>query len=253
MLVDAGGGPGLTEEFQRVGLDLGENVVSPYLWSRQIKTLDMVVATHGDRDHIGGLRSVLKNFPVGELWVGPKGKNTNLGEVLQSRVGGNVPLRYQLGGNKMEIDGVETQVLWPSPDYVPTKNENNNSIVLRLGYGRRHVLLTGDAQATVERRLMRAGASLQSDVLKVSHHGSNNSTTSPFLEDVAPTFGVISVGPNRQYNHPREETLERLRLAGARIFRTDHDGATTVLTDGNRIEITTHRTSLRSWPPFPVF
>jgi competence protein ComEC len=105
-------------------------------------------------------------------------------------------------------------------------------------------------EATVERQMMKADVSLQSDVFKISHHGSNTSTTSAFLEGVAAGFGVISVGPYARYGHPRRETLERLRLAGVRTYRTDHDGATTVVTDGNRIEITAYREALRPWPPF---
>jgi competence protein ComEC len=146
---------------------------------------------------------------------------------------------------------VETQVLWPAADREPTKNANNDSVVLRLGYGRRHVLLPGDAETTVERRLLKAGVALQSDVLKVPHHGSNDATSLPFLEAVAPSFGILSVGPYNAYGHPRPETLANLRQAGARITRTDRDGATSVRTDGNRIEVGTFRETLRDWPPFP--
>lgn len=249
MLVDAGGGPGMTEAFQRVGLDLGENVVSPYLWSRHIKTLDIVVATHADQDHIGGMRSLLSNFRVGELWVGPGDESKRLANEVQALSGRNVPVRYPSGGDSLEIDRVETGVLWPPPGWAPRRNENNNSVILRLGYGRRYILLPGDVEATVERQLMKADVPLQSDVFKVSHHGSNTSTTSAFLEGVAAGFGIISVGPNARYGHPRRETLERLRLAEVRTYRTDQDGATTVVTDGNRIEITTYREALRSWPP----
>jgi competence protein ComEC len=250
MLVDAGGGPGMTEAFQRAGLDLGENVVSPYLWSRHIKTLDIVVATHADQDHIGGMRSLLSNFRVGELWVGPGDESKKLARTLQALSGKSIPVRYPSGGDSREIDRVETAVLWPPPDWSPRRKENNNSLILRLGYGRRHILLPGDVEATIERQLRKADAPLRSDVLKVSHHGSNTSTTSGFLEGVAAGFGLISVGPYARYGHPRRETLERLRLAGVRIYRTDHDGATTFLTDGNRIEVTTHRARLRPWPPF---
>ena len=250
MLVDSGEGPAETEPFRRVGLDLGESVVSAYLWSRRIQTLDVVVATHAHWDHIGGLRSVIANFRVGEFWLGPRGENENQAALLQTVAAGNVPIRQQAAGNRLNLEGVEFEVLWPPPDWVPTQNENNDSLVLRLGYGRRRVLLPGDAEGAVERRLIREGIPLRSDILKVSHHGSNDSTSSLLLESVAPSFGVISVGPHRQYGHPREEALERLRLAGVRIYRTDRDGATTLLTDGNRIEITTHRETLRRWPPF---
>ena len=250
MLVDAGEGPSVNESMQPVGLDLGESVVSAYLWSRQIQSLDIVVATHAHWDHIGGMHSVLRNFRVGEVWLGPGGENRIRSEFEQFVSGGSIPLRHLAAGTTVSLGEAEAAVLWPAPDWVPTRNENNDSLVLRLGFGRRHIVLPGDAEATVERRLLRDGIPLRSDFLKVPHHGSNDSASSLFLETLAPGFAVISVGAYGQYGHPRPETLERLRLAGVRTYRTDQDGATTFLTDGNRIEVRTHRSSIRRWPPF---
>jgi competence protein ComEC len=250
MLVDAGEGPSLNESLQPVGQDLGESVVSAYLWSRRIQSLDIVVATHAHWDHIGGMRSVLRNFRVGEVWLGPGGDNRLRAEFQQSISEQAIPIRRLAGGTTMNLGAVEAEVLWPAADWVPTRNANNDSLVLRLGFGRRHIVLPGDAEGTVERRLLRAGVPLRGEVLKVPHHGSNDSTGSLFLETLAPGFAVISVGPNRQYGHPRPETLDRLRQAGVRTYRTDRDGATTFLTDGNRIEVRMHRNSIRPWPPF---
>jgi competence protein ComEC len=250
MLVDAGEGPSVNEFLQPVGLDVGESVVSSYLWSRRIRSLDVVVATHAHWDHIGGMRSVLRNFPVDEVWLGPGGDNRLSAELQQFVAGQAIPIRRLAGGDTVELGAVQAQVLWPAADWVPTRNENNDSLVLRLGFGRRHLVLPGDAEEAVERRLLRAGIPLRGDVLKVPHHGSNDSASSLFLETLSPGFAVISVGANRQYGHPRPETLERLRLAGVRTYRTDQDGATTFLTDGNRIEVGTHRNSLRPWPSF---
>ena len=250
MLVDAGEGPSVNESMQPVGLDLGESVVSAYLWSRRIQSLDIVVATHAHWDHIGGMRSVLRNFRVGEVWLGPGGDNPLRAEFQQLLSERGIPVRRLAGGTTVNLGAVQAEVLWPAADWVPTRNENNDSLVLRLGFGRRHIVLPGDAEGTVERRLLRTGIPLHGDVLKVPHHGSNDSTSSLFLESLAPGFAVISVGANRQYGHPRPETLERLRLAGVRTYRTDQDGATTFLTDGNRIEVRMHRNSLRPWPPF---
>ena len=250
MLVDAGEGPSLNSSQQRVGLDLGESVVSAYLWSRRIQVLDVVVATHAHWDHIGGLRSVLGNFRVGEVWLGPGAATRSREDFQQFASARSIPIRRLAAGSAMNIGAVAAEVFWPPADWVPTRNENNDSLVLRLGYGRRHVLLPGDAEATVERRLLRDRISLRSDVVKVSHHGSSDSTSALFLKTLAPGFAVISVGAYGQYGHPRPETLERLRLAGVQTYRTDRDGATTFLTDGNRIEVTTHRETLRPWPPF---
>ena len=250
MLVDAGEGPSANESLQPVGLDLGESVVSAYLWSRRIQSLDIVVATHAHWDHIGGMHSVLRNFQVGEIWLGPGGGSRIRTEFQQLVSARSIPIRHLAAGTTVNLGAAEAEVLWPAGNWVPTRNENNDSLVLRLGFGRRHIVLPGDAEATVERRLLRAGIPLSGDVLKVPHHGSNDSTSSLFLETLAPGFAVISVGANRQYGHPRPETRERLRLAGVRTYRTDQDGATTFLTDGNRIEVITHQNSIRPWPPF---
>ena len=249
MLVDAGEGPSVNESMQPVGLDLGESVVSAYLWSRRIQSLDIVVATHAHWDHIGGMHSVLRNFRVGEIWLGPGGGSPIRTEFEEFASARSIPIRRLAAGATVNVGAAQAEVLWPGADWVPTRNENNDSLVLRLGFGRRHMVLPGDAEATVERRLVRAGIPLRSDVLKVPHHGSNDSTSALFLETLAPGFAVISVGANRQYGHPRPETRERLRLAGVRTYRTDQDGATTFLTDGNRIEVTTHQNSIRPWPP----
>ena len=250
MLVDAGEGPSLDEAMQPVGLDLGESVVSAYLWSRQIQKLDFVVATHSHWDHVGGIESVLRNFRVGEVWLGPGGESPIRAGLEQAVSGRAIPIRNMVAGNSLSIGGVQNEVIWPAEDWRPTRNENNDSLVLRLGFGRRHLLLPGDAETTVERRLLQGAAPLRGDILKVPHHGSNDSASAAFLQALSPGFASISVGAYGQYGHPRPETLERLRAAGIRTYRTDRDGATTFLTDGNRIEVRTYRESLRPWPVF---
>lgn len=250
MLIDAGEGPGVDESQRPVGLDLGESVVSPYLWSRRIQSLDVVAVSHAHSDHMGGMRSVLRNFRTGEVWLGPSGQNHLRTEFQEFASAQSIPVRYLAAGTTVNLGAVKAAILWPAANWVPTQNENNDSLVLRLGFGRRHLVLPGDAEATVERRLLRAGVSLRGDILKVPHHGSNDATSTLFLESLQPAFAVISVGAYGQYGHPRPETLERLRQAGVRTYRTDRDGATTFLTDGNRIEVMTHRNSIRPWPPF---
>jgi competence protein ComEC len=250
MLVDAGEGPSLNDAMQRVGLDLGESVVSAYLWSRRIQAIDVVIATHAHWDHVGGLHSVFGNFRIGELWLGPGAGGRVRDDLRELVAARSIPVRHLTAGDAISIDAVTAEVLWPPPDWIPTRNENNDSLVIRLGYGQRGILLPGDAEATVESRLLRGESALRSDVLKVSHHGSSDSTSALLLEKLSSAFAVISVGPYGQYGHPRPETIERLRLAGVRVYRTDHEGATTFRTDGNRIEVTTHRESIQPWPRF---
>ena len=241
MLIDGGGA---------TGMDVGELVVSPYLWSRRLKAIDYLVLTHAHHDHIAGLKSVLGNFSVRELWVGLGANSEELETLLEIAGNHGVRIVQQRAGGNTEIDGVEISFLSP-PDRRRLRNvSNNDSLVLRLGYGRRHMLLPGDAESSMERRLVREWSTIASDILKIPHHGSKSSTSDAFLSQVAPSFGIISVGAYRRFGHPDAEVLETLQSAGVRIYRTDRDGSVTVSTDGTRIELKTFRDSIASWAPF---
>jgi competence protein ComEC len=137
---------------------------------------------------------------------------------------------------------VEGDFLWPeiAPEEVALSPKNNDSLVLRLHYGSRNVLLPGDAEKQSEQEMLVENNvdSMHADVLKVGHHGSKNSTTPEFLAAVQPRVGIISSGEGNSYGHPSPELLERLERAGVRILRTDRDGAVHVFTDGTRLEIT---------------
>ena len=248
MLVDGGGAipiPGSPPP----RLDVGESVISSYLWSRNIQSLDYVVLTHDHWDHFGGLKAVLENFRVAELWMGrdPGDRNMDwLRAIAAAR--GTRSVRVADGIHK-SIGGVELAVLSPPPDWAPRRVSNNDSVVLLLEYKGRRILLPGDVEARMERRLMEEEP-ISSDVLKVAHHGSRTSTTAAFLGQVAPQFGIISVGAFKRFGHPHDEVLGTLRTAGVRLYRTDRDGTTTVSTDGHRLDISAYRDTLRPWPRF---
>src|SRR4029077_12251488 len=153
-----------------------------------------------------------------------------------------IPIEHELRGKSFRWGGVEGQFLWPqiAPEEVAPSAKNNDSLVLRLHYGSQTLLLPGDAEKQVERELLseNSAETLRSNVLKIGHHGSKNSTMPEFLAAVQPLVGIISAGEGNLYGHPNAELVERLQNAGVRILRTDKDGAVHVVTDGARLEIT---------------
>jgi competence protein ComEC len=242
LLIDGGGAfGGFPGHEEHNGIDPGEEAVSPYLWSRGFQKLDVVALTHAHQDHLGGLTAILQNFRVGKLWIGREVSSKALAKLEELAHAKRIPLEYEGRGNSFVWDGVSGEFLWPeaSSTQILSLAKNNDSLVLRLRYGNRSLLLPGDAEKESERAIL-ADANpnaLQADVLKIGHHGSKNSTLPEFLAAVRPRVAVISAGENNPYGHPSPELIERLESAGIRILRTDRDGAIHVLTDGDRMVI----------------
>jgi competence protein ComEC len=242
LLIDGGGAfSGFQGQEQHFGIDPGEEAVSPYLWSRGFQKLDVVALTHAHQDHLGGLTAILENFRVGELWIGREVSSLafhHLEEVARER---KIPVERELRGKSFVWDGVSGEFLWPEilPEEVTLAAKNDDSLVLRLCFGDRNILLPGDVEKQAEHKILMENSAdvLHSDILKIGHHGSKNSTTPEFLAVVHPQIGIISVGEANPYGHPSPELLERLEGAGVRVLRTDRDGAVHVLTDGQRFEI----------------
>ena len=209
-------------------------------WDR---TLDLVVTTHPDADHLGGLPEVLARYEVAALLDPELPAETALSQVWSvARADEGARLVRAVAGQVFDLGhGVRLEVLWPPRERLEgDRADNNNSVVLRVRYGRFCALLTGDVEAEVERRLVAEGRLTPCAVLKVAHHGSPSSTTSAFLEAVRPAVAVISVGENR-FGHPDGDVLARLEAAGARIFRTDRNGTVELISDGERLWVRTAR------------
>jgi competence protein ComEC len=238
MLIDGGGLAGSAWiGGQRSGPDIGEEVVSPYLWSRGLKRLDVVALTHAHHDHLDGLYSVLDNFRVGQLWVGRDEETQAFKRLLAEARSHGVTIVHQTEGGEFDWHGVRGEVLWP-PDSGPVDEaSNDDSLVLRLSDGSVRFLLAGDIQQHVEEDLTRDRAPIAADFLKVPHHGSKTSSTEPFLAAVAPKVAVISVGEVNPFRHPSESVVERYEHDGVRLFRTDRDGAVTALTNGQNLSV----------------
>jgi competence protein ComEC len=202
VLVDAGaGGPGR--------LDIGERVVAPYLWNRGVLRLAAAVVTHDDLDHAGGMPAIRRLFPLTTTWDARAHPPLALGGALITSLRG-------------AGDGV---------------SRNDGAVVLRVEMGAAVILLASDIEALTERRLAAAGG-LQASVLKVAHHGSRTSSTPELLAATRPAVAVISVGSRNAYGHPDATVLERLEGAGARLYRTDRDGALVMDTDGRVLTVT---------------
>ncbi|MBI4589065.1 MAG: DNA internalization-related competence protein ComEC/Rec2 [Candidatus Rokubacteria bacterium] len=236
VLVD--GGPGGERRF-----DVGERVVSPFLWNHAVAALDAVVMTHGDPDHAGGLTAILRHFRVREFW--DNGTGDRGAEAIRRLAERQGILHRQLrAGDRIWLGPVLITVLNPPATLLrgslrgPASDENNNSLVLRLEWGLASFLLTGDVEEEGEAELLARRRPLGHLVLKVAHHGSRFSTTEEFLRTARPALTVISVGAGNPFRHPSPEVLERLDRAHARIYRTDRDGAVLLETDAAKLRVT---------------
>jgi competence protein ComEC len=235
LLVDAGGSS-LAGTF-----DVGDRVVGPTLRSTAILGVDYLAITHGDPDHIGGARSLVRDFRPLEVWWGvPVGNHAPTRALTDERIRTSSTWRWLQRGDRFDIGGVEVRVHHPPlPDWERRRVRNNDSLVLELRHGAVSVLLTGDIDRDVERELIPMLDLLPIVALKVAHHGSGTSSTAEFIQLLRPKVATIGVGRGNPYGHPVPHVLERLGNAGAEVFRTDLDGEVMLSTDGRTVRVET--------------
>jgi len=230
LLVDAGGNT--IDSTRRIG----ETVVSEYLWWRGLSEIDYVLATHADADHIEGLNDVLKNFTVRSALMARRPKDDpEFAKFSQTLARTNTHSETIEAGDVIRFGDVTVNVLWPPAD--GEKSTNNDSIVLRIQYGVRSILLTGDIEQATERSLLVSQQQLHADVIKVPHHGSKTSSTEAFVAATNPRVAIISVGRNSRFGHPHKEVVERWQSSGATVLTTGNSGTITVTTDGHVLTV----------------
>jgi len=232
MLIDAGGPVGgVTEAAEATSrFDIGEEVVSPYLWSRRFRRLDVIALSHAHSDHMGGMPAVMRNFRPRELWVSIDPNSDAYRALLVEAAQLGVVVRHFYADDHIAWGGTEVTVLAPENGYANAGEPvNDDSLVMRIQYGKAAVLLEGDAEAPSERAMLAHGRVAAVTLLKVGHHGSRTSTAQEFLDAASPKDAVISVGLGNTFGHPRYEVIERIAEARIRLYRTDEFGLTTFL------------------------
>ncbi|HEX6731060.1 MAG TPA: ComEC/Rec2 family competence protein, partial [Pyrinomonadaceae bacterium] len=240
LLIDGGGRPGFAGgSDQREYGSIGERVVSEYLWSRGLGSIDYVLATHADADHIDGLNDVVRNFRVRSAIVGRQASgDPEYAKFAETLGNAGVATQVVQAGDVLRFGPVEVEILWPPADgNSGSPSSNDDSVVVRIKFGERSCLFTGDIEKAAEVILLTSPGRLPADVVKVPHHGSRSSSTPAFVSAVQPSLAIISVGRTSMFGHPHKEVVERWQAIGAEVLTTGQSGTITVTTDGTDMTV----------------
>jgi competence protein ComEC len=212
----------------------------PFLLRHGIHAIDAAILSHPHGDHAGGLAPVLRHLRVSEFAdSGQRYSGHAYVDAVQTARSDAVPIVYPRAGAQWRTDdGVVLSFIGPSLPFIGGKNAiNSNSIAFVLEYRNFRMLFTGDAGSESEERFLSERVDLHADVLKVGHHGSAYGSSSEFIAAVHPQYAIVSVGRHNLFGHPAPSTLSTLERSGAKIYRTDEDGAVIVVTDGTTTRV----------------
>lgn len=229
-------------------IDAGANdqgtKIQHYLDTLDIQTLDYVILTHPDADHIGSADVILYKYDCENILMPDMTADTKVyDDVMQTLKEKGYTSSSPTVGDSCSLGNASFTILSPAGDY---ENTNDNSIVIHLTHGDISFLFTGDAEYEAESAMISSGQPIHADVLKVGHHGSSSSTSEAFLKAVNPFFAVISCGLGNDYGHPHRETLTLLEQAKIPVYRTDEQGTITVTSDGVSLDWKISRNSILS-------
>ncbi|HLG22694.1 MAG TPA: DNA internalization-related competence protein ComEC/Rec2 [Candidatus Manganitrophaceae bacterium] len=230
-------------------LDMGRAAVAPYLWERKIRKIDYLVGTHPQLDHMGGFSYIVRHFNVGEVWTNGATRNLPFYSsfLIALEQKGLAPRAINAETPPLEVDGCRIFFLNPPQDLPADESDlNNHSIVMRLScpsFGKEGItlLLTGDIEEKAERAILEKSFPLKSAFLKVPHHGSASSLDAAFLSAVSPEVALVSVGRSNPYRHPHPRALAAYEAIGAKIRRTDEEGALIIEADRNQRRVRSFR------------
>lgn len=222
ILVDGGGSTSSS-------FDVGKDTLIPYILDRGYTKIDYIFISHFDQDHVGGVLTVIQELSVGKIYISKQGKNSeNYEKFLELVSEKKLNVQVVKAGDKILIDDLSFNILWPMEKQISENILNNNAIVMKLHYKNFSMLFTGDIEETAEKTILKTYKNnlgiFESIILKVAHHGSKSSSTQGFLDVVKPKIALIGVGENNLFGHPNADVIERLEECGSKIFRTDESG-----------------------------
>lgn len=240
-IIDVGQGDCIlikTPENQNILIDGGDEdsykIIKSYLKLNKVKNIDIIIATHFDKDHIGSLDEIINNFNVNKIYAPNQTSDSDsYNNLINACKNKNLKLNHLIKGDSIRI-AKNTKLDILSPSYIQ-ENSNANSIVFNLEYFNMDFLFTGDCEETNEVEIVNSYKLEDIDFLKVSHHGSSSSSTEKFIKEATPSIAAISCGYKNQYGHPHKSTLDTLEKYGAKTIRTDINGDLVFYSDGHKI------------------